>query len=140
MRLRAGHDTCDDAGPIRGIGPVKRATRLGALIAALLAFEVVNASYLAAFDSATIFYHAQVVAHLVAGILLAVLLVAGAGPALLRGLRAPGRLPLRALQAIAGLAALIAVGTALRLADTGTASPFRALLWIHIVASVFALA
>jgi tetratricopeptide (TPR) repeat protein len=118
---------------------VKRRPNLGVVIAALLAFEVVNASYLAAFDSATIFYHAQVVAHLGVGILLAMLLVAGAGPFLRRALRAAGCLALRALLAIAGLAAVVAVGTALRLAVTGTASPFRALLWTHIVASVIAL-
>jgi Tetratricopeptide repeat/Cytochrome c554 and c-prime len=119
---------------------LRRLPGLGALVAAILAFEVVNASYLAAFDSATIFYHAQVVAHLVAGILLAALVVIGGGPAYLRTLRAPGRLPPRALLVIAGLAAVVAIGTALRLAGTGTASPFRALLWTHIVASVFALA
>ncbi|MGH9748493.1 MAG: hypothetical protein ACRD6R_01025, partial [Candidatus Polarisedimenticolia bacterium] len=45
----------------------------------LLIFELVNAAYLAAFDSATIFYHVQVVAHVIAGLLL-VLAVAAAAP------------------------------------------------------------
>jgi tetratricopeptide (TPR) repeat protein len=112
---------------------------IGTVLAGLLAFEVVNASYLAAFDSATIFYHAQVVAHLVAGVLLAVLLVARGGPAFLRGLRSAGSLSRRILLMTAALAGVVAIATALRLAYTGTASPFRALLWTHIIASVLAL-
>ncbi len=40
-----------------------------------LLFEMVNAAYLAAFDSASIFYHVQVVAHVVAGLVLIVALL-----------------------------------------------------------------
>ena len=48
------------------------------LFAGLVAFIALNASYLAAFDSPTIFYHANVVAHVVLGVLLvgALLLIA----------------------------------------------------------------
>src|SRR2546425_10149488 len=41
------------------------------LFATLVVFIALNASYLAAFDSPTIFYHANVVAHVVLGVLLA---------------------------------------------------------------------
>src|SRR6185295_7838564 len=51
----------------RGSAAGGLATRLFALG---LGFEVANAAYLAAFDSATIFYHAMVVAHVVAGLFL----------------------------------------------------------------------
>ncbi|HXH28618.1 MAG TPA: hypothetical protein VNL37_06200, partial [Candidatus Polarisedimenticolia bacterium] len=50
--------------------------RAGWLLGAALLYEVVNASYLAAFDSATIAYHAQVVAHVAVGLLILGLLVA----------------------------------------------------------------
>jgi tetratricopeptide (TPR) repeat protein len=108
---------------------------LARLFMAALAFEVANAAYLAAFDSATIFYHAMVVAHVVVGLfLLPPALVLGA-----RWLRGLLREWGAGLRVAAAMAALVAVGTALRLAVVGTATPYRRLLTTHIVASCLAL-
>ena len=115
------------------------------LLAAALAFEVANASYLAAFDSATLFYHAMVVAHVVAGSALLLLAVARAVSAL-GALRRGGcagagdaTAGFRWLVAAAVAAAIVAAGTALRLAVVGTATPYRTLLAAHVSASVAAL-
>jgi Flp pilus assembly protein TadD len=100
-----------------------------------LAFEVANAAYLAAFDSATIFYHAMVVAHVVAGLFLLPLgLVLGA-----RWWRNIFQQWGAGLRVAAAGAALVAVGTALRLAVVGTATPYRGLLTTHVVSSCLAL-
>ena len=107
------------------------------LFALLLGFEVANAAYLAAFDSATIFYHAMVVAHVVAGLFLLPL-----GLALcfrwLR-LRALLRTWGAAVRVAAAGSAIVAVGTALKLAVVGTATPYRHLLTTHIASSCLAL-
>jgi Flp pilus assembly protein TadD len=121
----------------------------GVLRVALL-FEVANAAYLAAFDSATIFYHAQVVAHVAVGLLLALALLVRGIPELRRRWSEPptdpAATPGAALGAgrawLIGVAAATAVSivTALVLAVTGTATPYRALLQAHVAASVGALA
>ena len=102
-----------------------------------LAFEVVNAAYLAAFDSATIFYHAMVVAHVVAGLFLVPLALA-LGARWLR-LRTLLRTWGAGLRVAAAASALVAIVTALRLAVVGTATPYRSILTTHIVASCLAL-
>jgi Tfp pilus assembly protein PilF len=97
----------------------------------VLAFEVANAAYLAAYDSATIFYHAMVVAHVAAGALLVVLLLWRGLPVLRRAISP--------LAIAAALAALVALATAARLAYVGTASPYRTLLLVHVVSSCVAV-
>jgi len=113
--------------------------RLGTtLLRAGLLFLIVNAAYLAALDSATIFYHAQVVAHVVAG-LLVLLLAAVRGPAALRRMRArtaPGAA--RAWLALMLAASAGCAITALLLAYTGTATPYRPWLVAHVVAAAAA--
>ncbi len=124
-----------------------RASRAGALLRAALLFEAANAAYLAAFDSATIFYHVQVVAHVAVGLLLVPALAWRGGPEFLRRWRqavpAPGLMAgssARAWLILAAGAAAVSVVTALVLAVTGTATPWRPLLQTHVVASVAALA
>jgi tetratricopeptide repeat protein/cytochrome c554/c'-like protein len=104
-----------------------------------LVFEVANAAYLAAFDSATILYHVQVVAHLAVGLLLALLLILVGGPEFVRGFHRPGPLSGRACLIVLAVAGAIALGTAVRLAQVGTATPYRRILVIHVGASVVAL-
>ena len=108
------------------------------LVRALLVFLLANAAYLAAFDSATIFYHAQVVAHVAAGVLL-VLTLLWRGPAAVRrawerSAAGRGRIALLAV----GATSLVAVATSLVLAVTGTATPYRPILAAHVVAALSA--
>ncbi|HYS06629.1 MAG TPA: tetratricopeptide repeat protein [Candidatus Dormibacteraeota bacterium] len=110
------------------------------LLRGLLIFELLNASYLAAFDSATIFYHAQVVAHLVAGLLIVLVLLARGLPAVRRLRDRCGNASARAWLAVVGAASIVAVGTSLVLAVTGTATRWRLLLGAHIGSAVLALA
>ncbi len=107
-------------------------------LGAALLFVVANSSYLAAFDTASIAYHVMVVAHLVAGIVLAVLVALRGLPILVRRLGDGGALR-GALLVVAALAGIASLGTALRLAVTGTATPYRTLLSVHIGASVLTL-
>ena len=113
-------------------GPNRLAARLFALA---LAFEVANAAYLAAFDSATIFYHAMVVAHVVAGLFLVPLGLALCARWLRGLLREWGA----GMRVAAAASALVAIGTALPLAVVGTATPYRSLLTTHIVSACLAL-
>jgi tetratricopeptide (TPR) repeat protein len=117
----------------------RKTGRSWAAIAALLSFEIANAAYLAAFDSATIFYHAQVVAHVAAGLILVVLLLWRGAPLWLSRWRASGVGAGRFWLLLVGIATPVSVVTALVLARTGTATPYRALLVTHITASVVAL-
>jgi tetratricopeptide (TPR) repeat protein len=107
------------------------------LFALALGFEVANAAYLAAFDSATIFYHAMVVAHVVVGLFLLPLSL-GLCVRWLR-LRTLLRTWGAAVRVAAAGSALVAVGTALKLAVVGTATPYRHLLTTHIASSCLAL-
>ena len=125
--------TKDGAGT-RG-GAVRRSTWI---LRGLLAFEILNASYLAAFDSATIAYHVQVVAHLAAGLLIVLLLLARGRPAVRRLRDRCGNAGARAWLAVMGAAALIAIGTSLVLAVTGTATRWRPLLETHIASALLA--
>src|SRR2546428_3788574 len=116
-----------DPGPGRGMpgrhGHTPR--RSTVLLRGLLIFELVNAAYLAAFDSATIFYHAQVVAHLVAGCLLVLVLIARGVSATRRIWSRSGNATARAWLVVVGAAGLVAVATSLVLAVTGTATKWR---------------
>src|SRR5437867_7040707 len=127
-----------EGGTAAGRGAVPRRSTL--LLRGLLIFELLNASYLAAFDSATIFYHAQVVAHVVAGLLIVLVLVARGRPAMRRHRDRCGNSAARAWLAVVGAASIGAVGTSLVLAVTGTATRWRLLLDAHIGSAVLALA
>ncbi len=118
--------------------PVRRP--LGTLLRGALLFEVANAAYLAAFDSATIFYHVQVVLHVVVGLLLTLLLLLHGLPAAVRSWRDPQRVGAASFVASTAAAGSVAIATALALVVTGTATPWRTLLQVHILASVLALA
>ena len=118
--------------------PRRRIGVSGPALKAALVFVVANSAYLAAFDTASIAYHVMVVAHVVAGLVLAILVVVRGLPAWRGGMSASGGAR-RALLLLMALAGLVALGSALRLAIVGTASPYRALLWMHIAASVAAL-
>ena len=118
-----------DAGRFRG--PALR------VFALALIFEIANAAYLAAFDSATIFYHAMVVAHVVVGLFLVPLGLA-LGARWLR-LRVMLRTWGAGLRVAAAASALVAVATALHLAVVGTATPYRTILTTHVVSSCLAL-
>jgi Flp pilus assembly protein TadD len=121
--------------------PLRRKNHMlvGLLRVALL-FEVVNAAYLAAFDSATIFYHAQVLAHVVVGLLLVLLLLLRVGPEISRRVRRAPRPGARALLALGLLSAVVSMAAGLWLTVTGTATPYRPILTAHVVAAVIALA
>ncbi len=108
------------------------------LVRALLVFLLLNAAYLAAFDSATIFYHAQVVAHVGVGLLLVLTLLAR-GPAALRRSwsRCAGPSARACFAAVAALSSL-AIATSLVLAVTGTASSYRPILVAHVVSALLA--
>jgi len=126
--------TLDGTRGERGGAP-RRST---SLVRALLVFLLANAAYLAAFDSATIFYHAQVVAHVATGVLL-VLALLWRGPAAVRrawerSAAGRGRIALAAV----GATSLVAVATSLVLAVTGTATPYRPILAAHVVAALLA--
>src|SRR5437867_1198835 len=96
----------------------------------LVALTAINASYLAAFDSATIFYHANVIAHVVLGVALAMALLWGAIRVVVarraeQGSAAAGgavRGPVAGgiSRFLYPLAALVMAGTGLYLAKVGT--------------------
>src|SRR5262245_12625154 len=99
---------------------------------ALLAVEIANASYLAAVDSATIFYHANVVAHVLIGIPLAVWLIVKVLAGLRGALKNSGAA--RAAAFTAGASALALCASGLVLSIVGTATPYRLILYTHIAA------
>src|SRR5206468_3494118 len=109
------------------------------LLRALLIFLLANASYLAAFDLATIFYHAQVVLHVVLGLLLVLLLVARGRVALLRLWSRSGQAAARAWLWVVAAASVVAIASSLVLAVTGTATPYRPILATHVIAALGAL-
>jgi Flp pilus assembly protein TadD len=106
---------------------------------ALLIFELVNAAYLAAFDSATIFYHAQVVAHVFAGLLLVLAVAAAAPRGLPRRYRESAGPAARGLLVLTAVAAAVSIAAALYLSVKGTARPYRPWLHLHVGASVLAM-
>ena len=104
-----------------------------------LIFEVANAAYLIAFDSASIFYHVQVVAHVAAGLAIVLTLLVRGAPEFQRRWRISVAMPARFLLSFTGAAGLLSIFTALILTVTGTANPYRPILMVHVVASVAAL-
>ncbi|GAB4243426.1 MAG: hypothetical protein Kow00109_19200 [Acidobacteriota bacterium] len=97
------------------------------LIPALLGILALNAGYLFAYDTASWFYLANVLLHVLLGL--------GAAWWVVRRIR-----PLLAdpspLERLVGAAALAAAGSGLVLLFTGTARPYRSLLFFHIAAAV----
>ena len=111
------------------------------LLRVALLFELANAAYLAAFDSATIFYHVQVVAHVAVGLLLVVALAVRGWPELRGRWAAAGRSnsTARGVLVVGATAGAVAIVSALVLAVTGTSSPYRPVLYLHIGSSVASL-
>lgn len=99
-----------------------------------LLFEVANASYLAAFDSATIFYHVQVVLHVVVGLFLIMMILLVGLPALRRQIGLSAARFQRLVLVLLGAAGFAGIASALALVVTGTATPWRSLLQAHILA------
>jgi Tfp pilus assembly protein PilF len=108
------------------------------LLRALLMFLLANSAYLAAFDSATIFYHAQVVAHVALGLVLVLTLLARGRPALRRTWNRCGGASARTWLAVVAAASAVAIATSLVLAVTGTATSYRPLLVAHVAAALLA--
>ena len=104
-------------------------------ILAIAVAEILNSSYLAAFDTPSIFYHVNVLLHVVLGVPLAFAILAMSVPALLKGARRSGG-PQGLLLRTLAVVALVFVGSGLILAWTGTARPYYALLRLHVVSAV----
>ncbi len=118
-------------------GPLSKAARLRRihLILAVAILEIANASYLAAFDTPSIVYYANVVAHVALGLPLAAAILLRSLPALLVGARRSGGFQALLLRLLAADAAVF-VGTGLVLSYTGTARPYFALLRVHVTTAV----
>ena len=99
----------------------------------LVALTAINASYLRAFDSATIFYHANVIAHVVLGVVLTAALLWGAVRVAVSRRRARGAADGRLIYP---LAALAMTATGLYLAKVGTYTPYIPLLRVHETAAL----
>jgi tetratricopeptide (TPR) repeat protein len=112
----------------------------GLLLRGLILFELLNAAYLAAFDSATLFYHAQVLAHVAAGGLILLLAIARAPRGLARRWReTAGSAAARGWLAATVAAAAVSAATAAVLAVYGTARPWRPVLHAHVAAALAAM-
>src|SRR5262245_14001254 len=106
----------------------------------LVALTAVNAAYLAAFDSATIFYHVNVLAHVGLGLLLIAALILGAVRAL-TGRGAGGtRGPAWLARGLYPAAAIVMAATGLVLTKVGTSRPYFGWLRAHEVAAVLFVA
>ncbi len=127
-----------EGGTAGGRGAAPRRSTI--LLRGLLIFELLNAAYLAAFDSATIFYHAQVVAHVAAGFLIVLVVIARGLPAVRRLWTRCGNRTARLWLAAVGAASFFTVGTSAVLAVTGTATRWRLLLDAHVASAVLAIA
>ncbi|MEK7798327.1 MAG: multiheme c-type cytochrome, partial [Acidobacteriota bacterium] len=119
-------------------GRTRRPRGSTTLVRALLVFLLANAAYLAAFDSATIFYHAQVVAHVALGLVLVVTLLARGRAALRRGWSRCGSGSARGCFAVVAAFSFLAIATSLVLAVTGTASSYRPILVAHVASALLA--
>ena len=116
--------------------PDKRArSRAVRWILAIAILEIANASYLASVDSATIFYHVNVVLHVALGIPLAGAILLMSLPALVKGARRSGGPQGLLLGGLAVVAAAF-VGSGLLLAYTGTSRPYQALLKMHVASAI----
>ncbi len=101
----------------------------------IAAIEIVNASYLASFDTAGIFYHVNVLLHVILGVPLAIAILFLSVPALLRSAARSGGPQGFLLRALAVVAAVFTL-SGLALAWTGTARPWYALRQIHVTTAV----
>ncbi|HKY32616.1 MAG TPA: tetratricopeptide repeat protein [Candidatus Polarisedimenticolia bacterium] len=116
--------------------PARRAgSRPVRWILVIAVLEIINASYLAAFNSATIVYHVNVVLHVVLGVPLAAAILLRSVPALLKGARRSGG-PQGLLLRVLAATAIVFVGSGLILTYTGTARPYYALLRLHVASAV----
>ena len=100
-------------------------------ILGIAVLAILNGSYLAAFDTASIFYHVNVLLHVVLGIPLAVAILFWSLPALFQAARRAGGVQ-GGLFRVLGVLALVFVGSGLVLTYTGTARPYRAILQLHV--------
>ncbi|MGH9868794.1 MAG: tetratricopeptide repeat protein [Candidatus Polarisedimenticolia bacterium] len=96
---------------------------------------IVNSAYLAAFNTPSIFYHANVVLHVVLGLPLAAAILLMSVPALLKSARKSGGVQGLLLRSLAATA-LVFVGSGLILTWTGTARPWMPLLRLHIATAI----
>jgi hypothetical protein len=99
------------------------------LILLLLGAEIANASYLASCDSATIFYHVNVVLHVGMGVILGIWMLSRSWLALVAGM---GSGIEGALRRALHLSATTLALTGGYLAWYGTATPYRWVLDIHL--------
>ncbi len=104
-------------------------------ILVIAVLEILNASYLAAFDTASIFYHANVLLHVVLGLPLALAILFRSIPALLKGASRSGGIQAALLRALALLAGLFVL-SGLVLCVTGTARPYLPILRLHVVSAI----
>ena len=101
----------------------------------LAVLEILNSAYLAAYDTASIFYHVNVILHVVLGVPLAGAIVFMSVPALMAGARRSSG-PQAALLRLLAFVAAIFVGSGLVLAWTGTARPYYGLLRLHVFSAI----
>src|SRR5437867_3785849 len=101
--------------------------RFGTILVVLVVLTTLNAAYLAAFDSPTIFYYPNVIARGVLGGVLAAVLLAVLGQRSVVSVRAGrGRIPW-----IYAAAALVMAATGIYLARVGTSTPYIPVLRVH---------
>ena len=113
----------------------QRHTLLVRWILAIAVLEILNAAYLAAFDTASIFYHVNVLLHVVLGVPLALAIIFMSIPALGRAARRVGGPQGLLLRALAATAALF-VGSGLVLSYTGASRRYYAILQLHVITAL----
>lgn len=104
-------------------------------ILVIAVLEILNASYLAAFDTASIPYHVNVVLHVVLGVPLGLAILLMSLPALLASARRSGG-PQGLLLRVLALTAGVFVFSGFILTWTGTARPYYALLRLHVTSAI----
>ena len=104
-------------------------------ILVIAVLEILNASYLAAFNTASIFYHVNVLLHVVLGLPLAAAILYKSIPALWKSARRSDGLQAGLLRALAVLATLF-VMSGLILCVTGTARAWLPLLRLHVASAI----
>jgi Flp pilus assembly protein TadD len=109
--------------------------RLIRWLLAIAVLAIANSAYLASFNTPSIFYHANVVLHVVLGLPLAAAILLMSVPALLKSARRSGGVQGLLLRVLAATA-LTFVISGLILAWTGTARPYQALLRLHITTAL----
>jgi Flp pilus assembly protein TadD len=104
-------------------------------IIAIAVLEIINASYLAAFDTPSIFYHVNVILHVVLGLPLAGAIVLRSIPALLKGASRSGGAQAMLLRTLALIATAFVV-SGLVLAYVGTSRPYYWMLRLHVASAI----